>query len=100
MQIDHVELWRVYPVADKVDECVMYLDFLIPQPVETESAKRHWERNMDLTIRTVDEEDFPVSTGIQSGMASKAQSTLVFGRNEPALAHFQRSINEALAAGS
>ena len=100
MQIDHVELWRVYPVADKVDECVMYLDFLIPQPVETESAKRHWERNMDLTIHTVDEEDFPVSTGIQSGMASKAQSTLVFGRNEPALAHFQRSINEALAAGS
>ncbi|MBT3330502.1 MAG: Rieske 2Fe-2S domain-containing protein [Rhodospirillaceae bacterium] len=98
MQIDHVELWRVYPVADNVDECVMYLDFLIPEPVETESARQHWDRNMDLTIRTVDEEDFPVSAGIQSGLASKAQSELVFGRNEPALAHFQSSINEALAA--
>ena len=53
---------------------------------------------MDLTIRTVDEEDFPVGEGIQSGFASPAQTALVFGRNEPALAHFQRSINEAVAS--
>jgi len=98
MQADHVETWRVYPVDDKVDECVMYLDFLIPEPADTDKAKLHWDRNMDLTIRTVDEEDFPVGEGIQSGFASPAQTALVFGRNEPALAHFQRSINEAVAS--
>ncbi|MBT7758876.1 MAG: aromatic ring-hydroxylating dioxygenase subunit alpha, partial [Rhodospirillaceae bacterium] len=53
MQIDHVETWRVFPVDDKVDECVMYLDFFIPEPAETDSARQHWDRNMDLTIRTV-----------------------------------------------
>ncbi len=99
MQVDHVETWRVFPVADKVDECVMYLDFFIPEPAETESARRHWDRNMELTIRTVDEEDFPVGEGIQAGFASKAQTEIVFGRNEPALAHFERSVIEALAAG-
>ena len=100
MQMDHVEIWRVFPVADKVDECVMYLDFFVPEPAETESAKRHWDRNMDLTIRTVDEEDFPVGEGIQAGFAAKAQTEMVFGRNEPALAHFERSVSEAVAAGS
>jgi phenylpropionate dioxygenase-like ring-hydroxylating dioxygenase large terminal subunit len=98
MQADHVETWRVYPADDKVDECVMYLDFLIPEPADTDKAKLHWDRNMDLTIRTVDEEDFPVGEGIQSGFAAAAQTALVFGRNEPALAHFQRSINEAVAS--
>mgnify|MGYP001417889479 CR=1 FL=1 len=98
MQADHVETWRVYPAGDKVDECVMYLDFLIPEAADTDKAKLHWDRNMELTIRTVDEEEFPVGEGIQSGFASQAQQQLVFGRNEPALAHFQRSINEAVAS--
>jgi len=98
MQADHVETWRVYPVDDKVDECVMYLDLLISEPADTDKAKLHWDRNMDLTIRTVDEEDFPVGEGIQPGFASLAQTALVIGRNEPALAHFQRSINEAVAS--
>ena len=97
MQMDHVEIWRVFPADDKVDECVMYLDFFVPEPAMTDSVKLHWDRNMDLTIRTVDEEDFPVGEGIQSGFPSGAQTELVFGRNEPALAHFQRSINEAVA---
>jgi hypothetical protein len=54
---------------------------------------------VELTIRTVDEEDFPIGEGIQAGFAAKAQTELIFGRNEPALAHFQRSINEAVADG-
>ena len=99
MQIDHVETWRVFPVGDKVDECVMYLDFFVPEPATTESAKRHWDRNMDLTIRTVDKEDFPVGEGIQAGFAAKAQTEMVFGRNEPALAHFERAVDQAVAAG-
>ena len=98
MQADHVETWRVYPADDKVDECVMYLEFFIPEPADTDKAKLHWDRNMDLTIRTVDEEDFPMGEGIQSSFAAAAQTALVFGRNEPALAHFQRSINEAVAS--
>ena len=96
MQSDHVETWRVYPDQDQPDACVMLLDFYIPEPALTESARRHWDRNMDLTIRTVAEEDFPVSEGIQAGLSSGAQTHLTYGRNEPALAHFQTAVKRAL----
>ena len=97
MQADHVETWRVYPVGDRVDECVMYLDFYIPEPADSDSARRHWDRNMDLTVRTVIEEDFPTSEGMQFGYSSGAQEHVVYGRNEPALAHFERQVAAAIA---
>jgi len=100
MQADHIETWRVYPVGDRVDECVMYLDFYIPEAAESDAARRHWDRNMDLAIRTVAEEDFPTGEGIQAGFAAGAQDHLVFGRNEPALAHFENSVQAALAAAA
>ncbi len=93
---DHAEVWRVFPCNDRVDECVMSLEFYIPEPATTDSAQGHWERSLDLTIRTVIEEDFPIGEGIQAGMKSGALDALVYGRNEPALAHFQRSVTAAL----
>ena len=98
MQADHLETWRVYPIADKPDECVTVLDFYIPEPAETDSARRHWDRNMDLTIATVADEDFPTSEGIQRGFRSGAQSEVLYGRNEPALIHWQSAVKKALRA--
>jgi phenylpropionate dioxygenase-like ring-hydroxylating dioxygenase large terminal subunit len=98
MQVDHAETWRVFPVEDRVDECEMFLDFFVPQPIDTDSARRHWERNMDLTIRTVCDEDFPVSEAMQRNFASGAPSHSYFGRNEPALAHFERTVSQRVAA--
>lgn len=96
MQVDHVETWRVYPLNDKVDECVMYLDFYTPNPIDSDSARGHWARNMDLTIRTVCEEDFPTCEGMQRGFDSGAQTHLTYGLNEPALAHFERTVEEVV----
>ena len=97
MQADHIETWRVYPAQDRTDRCKMYLDFYIPEPATTESARGHWDRNMDLVIQTVREEDFPTGEDIQRGLKSGAQEHLTYGRNEPALAHFQNAIKGALA---
>ena len=96
IQGDHVETWRVYPVADRPDRCVMYLDFLTPQPATTDGARRYWDRNMDLAVATVDQEDFPVNEDIQRGYLSGAQDHVTWGRNEPALAHFEQSVAAAL----
>jgi hypothetical protein len=89
----------VFPVDGRVDECEMYLDFFVPNPIDTDSARRYWERNMDLTIRTVCDEDFPTSEAMQRNFATGAQTHSVFGRNEPALTHFERTISERVAAG-
>jgi hypothetical protein len=49
-------------------------------------------------MATVELQDFPTCEGMQRGFLSGAQDSIVFGRNEPALQHFHRSITTALAA--
>jgi phenylpropionate dioxygenase-like ring-hydroxylating dioxygenase large terminal subunit len=97
MQGDHLETWHVYPAGNGVDESVMCVSLYTPEAATTESARRHWDRNMELLMATVDKEDFPVSEGIQRGFYSGAQDEILFGRNEPSLQHFHKSIKAALA---
>ncbi len=92
MQGDHVETWRVFPDPDDVNTAEMAVSLYTPEPAETPSAKGHWDRNMDLLVRTVVEEDFPVGEEIQQGFYSGAQEAIVFGRNEPGLSHFHRQV--------
>ena len=99
MQGDHAEIWRIFPDANRSDSSVIHLDFYIPQPAETDSARGHWDRNLELVLRTVEDEDFPTGEGIQSGFRANAQTEIVYGRNEPALQHWQRTVTEALAKG-
>ncbi len=96
MQRDHAEVWRVFPVDCKVDECLAFLEFYIPEPATSASAREHWRRNLDLTLRTVEKEDFPTGEGIQLGLLSGAQDHVTYGRNEPALQHWQKSVAAAL----
>ena len=97
MQGDHLETWHVYPAGDSPDESVMYISLYTPEPAKTESAQRHWDRNMDLLMATVEKEDFPLAEGVQRGFHSGAQDEILFGRNEPCLQHFHKSVKEALA---
>ncbi len=96
-QLDHVELWQIYP-GTSPDEAVTLLSLYTPEPAASESARRHWDKNMDLAIHVVETEDFPVGEGIQRSFHSGAQDHIVFGRNEPGLIHFHRSISNALRA--
>lgn len=95
-QRDHVETWHMFPGATP-DECAMYVSLYIPEPVTSDSAKRHWDANFNLLMETVEKEDFPTCEGMQKGFLSGAQDAIVFGRNEPALQHYHKSIRAALA---
>jgi nitrite reductase/ring-hydroxylating ferredoxin subunit len=96
MQGDHVETWHMFPAGNGIDESVMHISLYTPEPALTDSARRHWDRNMDLAIAVVEKEDFVIGAGIQRGFYSGAQDHIVFGRNEPGLQHFHRSIKQAL----
>jgi hypothetical protein len=100
MQGDHVETWHVFPDGDSADNCVMYISLYTPEKAETDSARRHWDRNMALLLATVENEDFPLSDGIQRGFYSGAQDAILFGRNEPSLQHFHKSVKAALVEGN
>ena len=92
MQQDHAEVWRMFPKDGRADAAEVYLDFYVPEPAETESACRHWDANIDLTVRTVEHEDFAISETAYTGFASCLARDLVYGRNEPALQAFHRKL--------
>ncbi|MBL4867738.1 MAG: Rieske 2Fe-2S domain-containing protein [Pseudomonadales bacterium] len=90
MQGDHLETWRVYPGATP-NESRMHVSLYAPDPIDTESASRHWDNNMTLLMNTVKKEDFPLASNAQLDFAV-CDKKLVFGRNEPALQHFHKRI--------
>jgi Ring hydroxylating alpha subunit (catalytic domain) len=94
-QADHLEVWRMFP-GDRPDRCTVHLALYVPEPAVTETARRHWTANLQLAIDAVDTEDFRLGEGIQRGFGSGAQDHVTYGRNEPALIHFHRSLRRAL----
>jgi len=97
-QLDHIELWQIFPSAHTPNESSVSLSIYIPEPATTESARRHWDKNVDLVLHVVENEDFPVGEGVQNGFYSDAQKHITFGQNEPALAHFHRTVTKVVAA--
>ena len=51
---------------------------------------------MQLVLDVVTGEDFPAGRSIQGGLTSGAQTHTVFGRNEPGMIHYHRSMRAAL----
>ena len=95
-QRDHVELWRVTPLA--VGRTRVTTSLYAPQAPETDKARTYWRKNLDRLLAVTGAEDFPLMEAIQANLASGALPDLIYGRNEPALIHLHRSIDEALAA--
>jgi hypothetical protein len=94
-QGDHLEIWRVFPARhDTPGECVAEASLYTPEPAQTDSAREHWRRNMDLLVRTVVNEDFVVAEGMQRGYAAQLQTHVVFGRHEPALALYHARLGD------
>jgi len=94
-QADHVEVWRMFP-GHTPDECTVHLSLYVPEPPATDKARQHWAANLQLAVDAVDREDFRLGEGIQRGFRSGAQDHVTYGRNEPALIHFHRSLRRAL----
>jgi phenylpropionate dioxygenase-like ring-hydroxylating dioxygenase large terminal subunit len=100
LQGDHVELARIFPSESRVDRAVMELALYVPKAPKTEEEITHWDRNMQLVLDVVTGEDFPAGRTIQAGLSSGAQTHLIYGRNEPAMIHYHRSLRSALQMGS
>ncbi|MCC7633976.1 aromatic ring-hydroxylating oxygenase subunit alpha [Stenotrophomonas rhizophila] len=96
-QLDHVEIWRTFPdpVGDPA-QCVAEVSMYIPQQADSDKARAHWDANMRMLIRAVDEEDFPVAEAVQRGLRSGAQPHLTFGCHEPGLIHFHQRLQRAM----
>jgi phenylpropionate dioxygenase-like ring-hydroxylating dioxygenase large terminal subunit len=94
-QSDHLETWRMLPGATP-DRSVIEFALYAPEAPATDKARAYWQKNYDLAIKTVLNEDFALGERMQRGFMSGLQSEVVYGRNEPALIHFHQRLREAL----
>ena len=60
----------------------------IYKPAASDRPDAYWEKNRDIAIRTVMEEDFPLGERMQIGFESGGTEEVIYGRNEPSLVHF------------
>ncbi|MGR9092148.1 MAG: aromatic ring-hydroxylating oxygenase subunit alpha [Gammaproteobacteria bacterium] len=97
-QLDHIELWHIYPYGDNPDESILRLDLYTPEPAVDKKSRQYWQKNLDLVVKVVQEEDFPVGETIQHGFHSDAQDHILFGTNEPALSFFHHAITQSIKA--
>lgn len=96
MQSDHLEIYRVFPARGRTDESITEVNILVPaDDEESAQADKRWNRVMDLLAGVI-EQDFEVGEKIQQNFASGIIDKVTYGRFEPALEHFHRSIREAL----
>ena len=95
-QRDHIELWRLTPLA--ADRTLVRASLYSPQAPTTDKAKGYWRKNLDVLLQVIQTEDFPLMEKIHQSLASGALPELIYGRNEPALIHLHRSINAAVEA--
>lgn len=97
-QLDHIEIWRAFPGRDDASRCEV--EMTIYKPQDSTRPDSYWEKNRDIAIRTVLEEDFPLGERMQIGFESGATEEVIYGRNEPSLVHFHRSIRTALGVSA
>ena len=95
-QIDHVELWRVTPLA--VDRTRVATSLFAPREPESEKERAYWMKNLDVLLQVTNSEDFPAMARIHENLASGAVPGVVYGKMEPALVHFHEQVNGLLAA--
>ena len=93
-QVDHIEIWRAFPGRD--DPSRSDVEMTIYKPAVSTRPDSYWEKNREIAIRTVLEEDFPLGERMQIGFESGATEDVIYGRNEPSLVHFHSSIRNAL----
>jgi phenylpropionate dioxygenase-like ring-hydroxylating dioxygenase large terminal subunit len=97
-QVDHIEIWRAFPDRDDPGRCEV--EFSLYMPADSTRPAAYWEKNRDIAIRTVMEEDFPLGERMQIGFESGATEEVIYGRNEPSLVHFHSSIRSALGVAA
>lgn len=96
-QPTHFELLSFRPDPGNPQACVMSFRLLVPRPPETEEHARFWERNWQILMEVVRDEDLPLNRLMQLAAADPHAPSLVLGRNEVVNQQFHRQLNEFLA---
>jgi len=93
-QSDHFEVWSVFPDPDAPDGMVARASLLASRRATSDEETLHWDKNWQVLMKTVLEEDFVIAKTIQHGFRSGVRSHAVFGRQEATLQHFHKMLDQ------
>lgn len=100
-QPDHFQLLTFRPHHESPVHSVMEMRLIVPRAedidMDPERWTRLWDKNWQILIDVLHEEDFPVLRNSQKGMSSRNAGPMLLGRNEVANQVFRRLLHRLLA---
>jgi phenylpropionate dioxygenase-like ring-hydroxylating dioxygenase large terminal subunit len=98
---DHFELLTFRPHPSDPGWCRMEMRLLVPTQeasgMEPGKWERVWDKNWDILLAVLHQEDFPLLRASQTGLASADAAGMLLGRNETVNHIFHRELRTLLA---
>lgn len=93
---DHYETLTFMPHPTDPNRCRMDVRLIVP-PIESDAERELWDKNYDILVRTVIQEDLPLNRSLQAVLRGRGLPPLVLGRNEGGNQVFHRLYDELMA---
>jgi len=93
----NISMYRMFPDPDRPDRSVVYQSVYLDAEPANESERAVGEAALKRLKAVIIEEDFVVAEKSQAALSSDLIDEVAYGRNEPALHHYHRTFDEALA---
>lgn len=98
---DHIQLLSFFPHPQDPGKSRMEIRIIPPRVEDTdldpERWQSLWDRNWQINMDILRDEDFPISLNSQRAVSSNSAGTLIFGRNEVANQVFHREIAKLIS---
>jgi phenylpropionate dioxygenase-like ring-hydroxylating dioxygenase large terminal subunit len=96
-QPDHLEVLNFVPAPGVAVGTRMQMRLLTREPAVTEEEKARWDKNWNILMAVLRDEDLVVNEGLQKAVSNTDIGPILFGRNEIANQHFHQWMARALA---
>ena len=93
---DHCLVSQIFP-GPTPDTTLTRQTVLVAQPPVTDEARAAARLFSDMVLQAVRDEDYVVGASIQEGLQSGANREFLFGRNEPAVQNYHRTVARLMA---
>ena len=88
---DHCIVSQVFP-GPTPDTTITRQSILAAREPVTEEQKQATESFAQIVLSAVRDEDYAIGAGVQAGLNSGGNASFTFGRNEPAVQHFHKTV--------
>ena len=91
----HCLINQIFPGATQAKSITRQTIMVREKPV-TDEQKREVDEFAEVTISAIRDEDYPINEGVSQSLMSGRATGVVFGRNEPALQHYHRTLQSVM----